>query len=280
MILFKAASDLSKHLVEQRKKGIQTGFVPTMGALHMGHLALIEASRKKAALTVCSIFVNPTQFNNPEDFKHYPITIEKDLEALEAAGCDVVFLPSVEEMYPRGHQTKHYDLGQIETVLEGHYRPGHFQGVCQVIDRFLEIVQPDHLFLGQKDFQQCMVVRKLIELLHLQDKIQLTIVPTLRESDGLAMSSRNLRLNEEQRKKAVQIYRELRIIEQKIGSESPIQLKENAKQHLQEQGFEVDYVEIVHPEDLSPAENGSRPLVALIAATIGPVRLIDNMILN
>src|SRR5215212_8351624 len=165
MIIFKTPDALSGHINQQKKSGKKIGFVPTMGALHEGHLSLIGVAKKPNDLTICSIFVNPTQFNNPEDFKLYPVTIEKDIEQLIRAGCDILFLPSVDEMYPAGHSKKHYPLGRIETILEGYYRPGHFQGVCQIVDRLLDIVRPDNLYLGQKDFQQCMVIRKLLQLL-------------------------------------------------------------------------------------------------------------------
>ena len=251
-----------------------------MGALHQGHLSLVAASKSACDITVCSIFVNPTQFNNSEDFKHYPVTIEKDLELLIAAGCDIVFLPSVEEIYPPGHSKKHYDLGDIENRLEGFYRPGHFQGVCQVVDRLLEIVSPDNLFMGQKDFQQCMVVRKLLELTKKDSTVHLTIIPTMREPDGLAMSSRNLRLSSEEKSIATSIYKELLLIKNSIQNQSFEVLKQSARAHLEKQGFTVDYAEIANQHDLSPAENLHESTVALIAASIGKVRLIDNLLLN
>src|SRR6476620_8327349 len=145
MTIFKKAEQLRMFLEKQQKEGKKTGFVPTMGALHDGYLTLIRESQKITDITVCSIFVNPTQFNNPDDFAKYPITIEKDIEKLEMNGCNVLFLPSVSEIYPPSYQKKHYDLGSIETLWEGTYRPGHFQGVCQVVDRLLEIVHPNHL---------------------------------------------------------------------------------------------------------------------------------------
>src|SRR6476620_9509378 len=154
MILFKKAAQLSGYLRKQKTNGLSIGFVPTMGALHSGHLSLIAASKKEQSITVCSIFVNPTQFNNPDDFKHYPVRIEEDIEQLLKSDCDILFLPSAEEIYPVGYAAKHYDLGLLETILEGHYRPGHFQGVCQVVDRLLEIIEPTSLYLGQKDYQQ------------------------------------------------------------------------------------------------------------------------------
>src|SRR6186713_3613916 len=161
MILFKRAGDLAAWLAQQRKGGKTIGFVPTLGALHAGHISLIDISKRSAGVTVCSIFVNPTQFNDPNDFQKYPVTLEKDIYLLETAGTDVLFLPELSEVYPNGTKDlEHYDLGRLETIFEGKYRPGHFQGVCQVMRRLLDFVVPDDLFMGQKDYQQCMVVRR------------------------------------------------------------------------------------------------------------------------
>jgi pantoate--beta-alanine ligase len=206
MILFKTIADLTVYLDNKRNTPCSIGFVPTMGALHAGHLSLVEHSKKNTNVTVCSIFINPTQFNDPNDFAKYPVTLEQDLLLLEKAGCDIVFLPAVTEMYPAGTTaTRHFELGHLETILEGKYRPGHFQGVCQVVHRLLEIVQPTALFLGRKDYQQCMVIKKLIGLA--EWNISLDIIPTLREASGLALSSRNLRLPEDNRRSASVIYR-------------------------------------------------------------------------
>jgi pantoate--beta-alanine ligase len=280
MIIFKKASQLTSFLEQQKTEGKKTGFVPTMGALHEGHLTLIKTSKMQVGHTVASIFVNPTQFNNPNDFKLYPVTIEKDIKQLEAAGCDILFLPAVDEIYPPSYAKPHYDLGDIENRLEGFYRPGHFQGVCQVVDRLLQIVNPDHLYLGQKDFQQCMVIKKLLEITGRDKSIKLEIVPTQREADGLAMSSRNLRLNEDQRKKATVIYRELSRIKAGLQNQPFEELKQKATARLSHEGFNVDYVEIANRQDLSAATDPSQPLVVLAAASIGEIRLIDNLLLN
>ncbi len=283
MILFKKVTDLRKWLDVQQKNEIKIGFVPTMGALHDGHLSLIRSSKKDNPVTLCSIFVNPTQFNDPKDFEKYPITIEQDIEMLEAAGCDVLFLPSLKEMYPEGIQTKiHYELGILEKVLEGKFRPGHFQGVSMVVHRLLEIVQPDSLYLGQKDYQQCMVIAKLIELINQDKKIKVNICPTFREADGLAMSSRNMRLDEVERKAAIAIYQSLILVKENIQTENVSELKQKAHSLLEKAGFRVEYFEIVDVTDLSLVEqyNGQQKIVALMAAYINEVRLIDNMILN
>lgn len=283
MILFKKSNDLYNYLDSKRKQGLKTGFVPTMGALHGGHISLIEDAKKNTDLCISSIFVNPTQFNDPADFKKYPVTIEKDIELLTTADCDILFLPSVEEIYPNGTtNTKHYELGYLETILEGHYRPGHFQGVCMVVQRLLEIVKPDNLYIGQKDYQQCMVIKRLIELMGMDNQIHLKISPTLREDDGLAMSSRNMRLNEVERKKAIAIFRTLSFIKENISKGKLDKLKMQAAGMLSEQGFKVDYVEIADAGTLQIINDwdGKQKLVALAAAFLNHVRLIDNIILS
>lgn len=283
MILFKKTGDLHKWLDGQRKKRKKIGFVPTMGALHKGHISLIESSSKSNQVTVCSIFVNPTQFNDPKDYEKYPVTIEKDIELLENAGCDVLFMPSVTEMYPEGlGLPMRYDLGYLETILEGKFRPGHFQGVCVVVHKLLEKVLPDNLYLGQKDYQQCMVITKLVDLIGLKNEITINICPTLREPDGLAMSSRNIRLKEDERKKAVAIFQSLRLIRDNLKKGDLSVLKHEANSLLTKNGFKTDYIEIAGANDLSLVNewDGKIKLVAVAAAFLNEVRLIDNMLLN
>jgi pantoate--beta-alanine ligase len=280
MIIFKKVNQMKNYIESQKTSGKTIGFVPTMGALHEGHLALIREARSNNNLVACSIFVNPTQFNNPDDFKNYPINIEKDIEQLEYSECDLLFLPSVDEIYSLDYNIRHYNLGRLENILEGYYRPGHFQGVCQVVDRLLNIINPDSLYLGQKDFQQCMVIKKLIQLVNKDGTIQIFVIPTLREPDGLAMSSRNLRLNTEQRKIAPAIYNELKAIKDNIRMKNIDELKTHAIDHLTKKGFKVDYFEIAKIEDLEIATNTSGPLIAVTAAYLGSVRLIDNLLLN
>lgn len=279
MILFKKADELTKYLRTKSDKGLITGFVPTMGALHEGHMQLISKCRASSDVCVASIFVNPTQFNDPGDFKKYPVTIDQDIIALEKAGCDILFLPDVQEIYPDGTgNLPQYALGFLETVLEGFYRPGHFQGVCQVMDRLLSIVMPGKLFMGRKDYQQCMVIRKLISLK--QWDIRLEWVPTVREASGLAMSSRNKRLTDMQRQQATAIYHVLSRIRETLRPGSMDTYTGNATQQLLDAGFEtVDYISICNADTLEAVDiwNGQTPLVALAAAFIGGVRLIDNM---
>lgn len=281
MLIFHHNADIRNYLNQKNSAGMNIGFVPTMGALHDGHLSLIQQSRKQTQITVSSIFINPTQFNDPGDFAKYPVTIEKDIELLIKAGCDVLFLPSANEIYPNGTaHLPHYDLGYLETVLEGKYRPGHFQGVCQVVHRLLEIVQPNELFLGQKDFQQCMVLKKMIKLRGLPISIQ--IIPTLRENDGLAMSSRNMRLTASERMTATAIYRSLLFMKEQLKPGHVLQLKEQVTDELTKGGFRVDYAELAIADTLELVNewNGQDKLVALIAAYLNEVRLIDNMILT
>ena len=283
MILLKRSNDLSNYLDSQRKQGKNVNFVPTMGALHPGHLSLITNAKTNDSLCVCSIFVNPTQFNDAVDFKKYPVTIENDILLLETAGCDLLFLPSVDEIYPNGTKpTRHYDLGYLETVLEGKYRPGHFQGVCMVVHRLLDLVRPDKLQIGQKDYQQCMVIKTLVHLIGMGDTVKVIISPTLRESDGLAMSSRNARLTEGDRKKAVKIFETLQFIRLEIRPGNLNMLKEQAAQRLTESGFKVDYIEIADAGTLQIADqwDGKQKLVALAAAFLNGVRLIDNILLR
>ena len=280
MIIIKEALALS-NLLKKRHPGNQhIGFVPTMGALHDGHISLVKQCKLENDITVSSIFVNPTQFNNPADFEKYPITIESDIDKLEAAGCDILFLPSVTEIYPPGKPTLHYELGYLETVLEGHYRPGHFQGVCMVVDKLLSIVQPTVLYLGQKDYQQCMVISKLVELKNFNTAIRIS--ETIRETDGLAMSSRNVRLNEQERIQALFIYKAMIMVKNEMKPGKLGALKEKATRFLTEQGFKVDYVDIADALNLALINDwdGRQKAVVLVAAYLHEVRLIDNLILN
>jgi len=281
MIIFKHRGKLEDFVLKKRNKNNSIGFVPTMGALHEGHLSLIRESKKNSKITVASIFVNPTQFNNKEDLNKYPRTISKDILLLEAAGCDILFFPNEEEIYPNEEsKEKLYHLGNIESTLEGKFRPGHFQGVCLVVEMLLNIVNPDFLFLGQKDFQQCLVIKKLISLLHLKTKI--VICPIFRESNGLAMSSRNSRLNSSDREKASELYRSLNFIKKNLSVDNFLILKKMVLSRLQEEGFKVEYLEIAKRKNLKIVTNpkSGEELILLIAAFLSNVRLIDNLLIN
>ena len=279
MVICKTVASLDDYLFS-KGSGVITGFIPTMGALHEGHASLIREARSNGRFTICSVFVNPTQFNDPADYAKYPKTLDADILTLEKSGVDVLFMPSVEEMYPDGTQLKkHYDLGYLETILEGQYRPGHFQGVCQVVERLLRIVHPTELYMGQKDYQQCMVLKKLITLEALP--VTMIICPTQRAADGLALSSRNLRLDHAQREHAVALYKTLQFVKGHI-KPGPLQsLKARAKEDLEKGGFRVDYVEIAAAADLKVLDtwDGQQPSIALVAAFSGEVRLIDNLLL-
>lgn len=280
MIIHSHISPLQKWLENQRDQGQSIGFVPTMGALHEGHLRLIDASARVSGITVCSIFVNPKQFNDPKDFEKYPNRIGTDLEMLYSRGANGVFIPAVDEIYPTGPvQDKTYDLGGLDTRLEGAFRPGHFQGVCQVMDRLLHIVNADLLFMGQKDFQQCLVIRKLLEITGLKTKLM--VFPTVRETSGLAMSSRNTRLSAEQKQQASLIYKTLADLKDSLRPGNLSTLKRSAINALSGGGFEVDYVEIADTENLIPVDDwdGKQKMVVVVAAFLGEVRLIDNLLL-
>jgi pantoate--beta-alanine ligase len=281
MIVFKKSIQLTSHIIRLKAAGKKIGFVPTMGALHQGHLSLLEQSIQVNEITVCSIFVNPTQFNDARDFRKYPVTIEKDIYMLEKAGTDLMFLPGVEEMYPGGTgDLQHFDIGNLEHLLEGAFRPNHFQGVCQVMSRLLNIVQPHNLYMGQKDYQQCMVVQRLLKILN--SDVIFNRCPTLREKSGLAMSSRNLRLSDEEKEKAVTISAVLQYFKENLQPGNLVPMMAKGKEMLEAKQFKTDYVEITDNETLEPITNwnGNQQLVALIAAFINDIRLIDNMTLK
>jgi pantoate--beta-alanine ligase len=252
-----------KYFLQSTKGTI--GFVPTMGALHAGHLALIKAAKEACDFVVCSIFVNPTQFNDASDFEKYPKTLTNDLRLLTEIGCDAAYTPEVADLYPTGMSNlPHYPLGRLEELLEGASRPGHFQGVCVVVDRLLQAVQPDFLFLGQKDYQQIAVIRRMLEITG--SSIQLIACPTVREPSGLALSSRNTRLSAEQKIQAATIFR---------GFQSTSAAAFEAA--LLANGFDsVDYIACCDPLTLENKPWGQSPCQLLVAAFIGGVRLIDN----
>lgn len=282
MLIFKQIKELQKHLKPLINKGKGVGFVPTMGALHQGHMSLISASKKQCQVTICSIFVNPTQFNDKSDFDKYPITIDKDIEMLHDGGCDVLFLPTVNEMYPDGLKDKTaIDFGFLAETLEGEHRPGHFGGMAQIVEKLLSAVKPDRLFMGQKDYQQQLIVGQLIKKRKLKTK--LVTIDTMREKDGLAMSSRNVRLDKDARKLAVELSKALKGVKQEIRNQKLAigKIQEKAKQKLENKaGIELEYLDIRNAETLDLPTGKKEKLVALVAAKIGGVRLIDNMVLN
>jgi len=280
MVIIRKIHLLRTYLAKARDKG-EIGFVPTMGALHEGHLGLVRTCLSGNGTSVVSIFVNPAQFNDPKDFEKYPVTIENDIRLLEKEGCDLLFLPGVSEIYPEGgFGDQSFDLGYLERELEGRFRPGHFQGVCKVVSRLLDAVEPDRLYLGQKDYQQCMVIARLLELKDLSTS--LCICPTLREADGLAMSSRNMRLSPQARSAAPLIHKMLEFARTNIRPGDLEPLKEKIMRMLKDGGFSAEYFEFANAYDLSLRNqwDGHESLVALTAAYLDDVRLIDNMVMS
>lgn len=271
-------SDVQRCLEAYRTATETIGFVPTMGALHEGHLSLIRAAKKRTDKVVVSIFVNPLQFNNPADFNKYPVQIEQDAQLLQAAGCDLLFTPSVEVMYPH-EVTKSYDFGMLETTMEGQFRPGHFNGVAVVVKALFDIIQPDVAFFGEKDFQQLSIIRQLVK----QENIPVEIVgcPTIREVNGLALSSRNLRLSGEQRKAAACIYNTLKYAAENIKLVPVDALTEQCAEMINKvPGLKVEYFVIADESSLQPLQNAKPGARAFTAVYAGEVRLIDNMALN
>jgi len=277
MELYTTITSLQKALQTARSKGLKIGFVPTMGALHEGHLSLVEKAGKLCDIVVVSIFVNPTQFNDKNDLVNYPRTLESDMKLLASTRCDLVFSPSVEEIYPVP-DTRKFDFGNLETVMEGAFRPGHFNGVAQVVSRLFEIVLPDKAFFGQKDFQQLAIIQQLVRQLNYP--IEIVSCEIVREKDGLAMSSRNKLLLPEHRNIAPVIFQTLLQAKELARTKSVAEVKEfvvnqiNAKELLR-----VEYFDIVNDTTLLPAqsweETGTK--VGCIALYAGKVRLIDNI---
>lgn len=253
-------------------------FVPTMGALHNGHLDLVRKAFEKSPTVVVSIFVNPTQFNSKEDLENYPRTLERDITLLQTIGEVIVFAPTVEEMYPSDFKEINLNLGELETVMEGKFRPGHFNGVVNVVNRFFQIVQPKYAFFGEKDFQQLAVINKMVELLNLS--IEIVPCSTTREESGLAKSSRNERLTEFQKKEALIIIDTMNFVKNNTSRFSPAELKNEAITHFNSGSLKLEYLEIVDANSLKEIDDWNGNNRICIAAYCGEVRLIDNMALN
>lgn len=262
------------HLAKQK-----IALVPTMGALHKGHVSLIHLAQKQAEIVVCSIFVNPTQFTDQKDLDKYPRPLEHDIRMLEEAGCDVVFMPSVQEMYPKAEEW-HIDLGPAEFVLEGEFRKGHYQGVTQIVKKLFDAVKPDIAFFGQKDFQQVLMIKNMVS--HFDLPIQIVSCPIVREDDGLAMSSRNIHLSEKDRENALVLSRALNYVKENYHNK-PVELlvKEARALITLTDGVDLDYFTIANKETLLPEQDKrAGELVALVAAKVGETRLIDNTLLD
>jgi pantoate--beta-alanine ligase len=278
MKTYSRVDELQKVLQEEQRTGHSVGFVPTMGALHEGHLSLIAASRKENEITVCSIFVNPLQFNNPQDLEKYPQNLNEDLRMLQSAGCNYVFTPDIQDIYPNGVPKLDVNFGKLAEVLEGKFRPGHFKGVAIVVKRLFEIVNPNNAYFGKKDYQQLLIIRQLVSMLQLQVTIQ--ACPILRDPDGLAMSSRNLRLTIGERQQAPLIYQTLCQVIEKAGHLSVEDSQKWAITKINSnREFKVEYFVIVDKHDLHPLENwkNKENAIVLTAVFLGEVRLIDNM---
>jgi len=271
-----------KAFLKQKRANKQTiGLVPTMGALHAGHLFLVESSRAENQVTVGTVYVNPTQFNNASDLDKYPRSIDSDMELLEKGGCDALFYPDNQEMYAKTSTVK-IEFGDLDKILEGKFRPGHFSGVALVVSKLFNIVQPDVAYFGQKDFQQFKIISWLVE--ELKFDVQLRCIPTLREPDGLAMSSRNLRLNEEERRKAIILFQSLSYAKEAIeqGKAWPRIRVDIQTKWENEKGTKLDYVELADQENLILLDNvkDATSSIMLIAGFVGEVRLIDNMLVG
>ena len=283
MEIYNTVQTLQQRLYQLSRAGEKIGFVPTMGALHEGHLTLILDAMEENEIVVCSIFVNPTQFNDPNDLIKYHRPIEKDKQMLQSVGCQILFLPEVEEIYPQDLVEPEFDLNGLDLPMEGAKRPGHFKGVVRVVHRLLDIVKPDSLYMGQKDFQQYSIIANMLR--QMNSKIRLVRVPIVREIDGLAMSSRNVRLSQAGREKAPILYKVLQEIEYYVNSQ-PFPIPKNALEiaHalFQQHGIEnIDYFEIVDGNTLHELHSFEDSNFAVVCAVIviDAVRLLDNVIL-
>lgn len=279
MIICRSSEELKQHLPDKDTDNYSVGFVPTMGALHQGHISLLNCAKKKTAFTVVSLFVNPTQFNDPEDYEKYPRNIDTDLNLLERNGCDLVFIPSYEDIYPQGVADKTYDLGNLDKVMEGPSRPGHFNGVAMVVHRLFELVEPTDAFFGEKDFQQLAIIKYLVTSLNLS--ITIHGCPILRENNGLAMSSRNERLTSEQREEAAVIYATLKEArEQWNRFSSTDELKGFVINKINDNPYlQVEYFELVDANTLQELVDiaNANEAVGCVAVYAGNIRLIDNI---
>lgn len=273
-------SELIFTISELKKQKKTIAFVPTMGALHAGHLSLFKSpSHPKADVLFASIFVNPKQFNQVEDLEKYPRTLANDQKLLEEIGVDFLFAPTSDEMYPEDYQEPGFTFGYLEEILEGAFRPGHFKGVGVVVSRLLELIQPDFLFMGEKDLQQCKVVASLLQQMEYPSEI-LVVLPTVREKSGLAMSSRNARLTDVGKEKASKIFQIMNWVRDQFSNADLELLAMEGKEKLESEGFQVEYFEIRHWNSLLPLQNNSQKAVILVAAYLEGIRLIDNLALS
>ncbi len=281
MKIYKTVRGLQRQLDKDRKEGKSIGFVPTMGALHAGHVSLVEAANKKNDMTVVSIFVNPTQFNEKSDLDKYPRTLNKDAALLKSNGCNYIFAPTAKQIYPNGDKASiDLDISSLTQYMEGPNRPGHFEGVVQVVHRLLDIVKPHHLYMGQKDFQQFTIINYMLKQLKMKTK--LVVCPIKRAEDGLALSSRNVRLTKANREKSVILYKTLSWAKEHQDKFTVPTLEKKAMAMLNIRGFKPEYFSIVEGKTLAPIKKAKdhKYIVACTAVWAEDVRLIDNMILK
>ncbi|MDR2122758.1 MAG: pantoate--beta-alanine ligase [Flavobacteriaceae bacterium] len=277
MLIIKNRQELSDFVQSIRAKQLTLGFVPTMGALHEGHLSLIKRSIEGNQYTLCSIFVNPTQFNNPTDLEKYPRTEQEDIRKLESAGCDAVYIPGVNDLYPQGLENDFTDMGGLDSVMEGAFRPGHFQGMATVVKRLLMQAQPTRAYFGEKDFQQLQIIRKMVK----DEKLPVEIigVPIVREESGLALSSRNMRLSPDFKEKSVMIYQTLVKAKELASQLPPRQIIPIIEQIYSHSDLKLEYFTLVEEEDLRTFDDfeKGKHYRAFVAAFAGEIRLIDNI---
>jgi pantoate--beta-alanine ligase len=272
-------SDMRSLAASLRREGKTISFVPTMGFLHEGHLSLIRRAREECDIVVVSIFVNPTQFGPNEDFERYPRDAEGDRKKCGSAGVDIIFMPEAKEMYPE-KPTVFVTVEGLSDILEGAIRPGHFRGVATVVAKLFNIVKPHKAFFGQKDFQQCVVIKRMVNGLNMD--VEVVVLPIVRETEGLAMSSRNSYLNADERRAATVLYRALTAARDLFiaGAKEPEKLKQKMRAVLlTEHGVGIDYVEVSDPETLAPLDTAGGNMVLLVAARVGKTRLIDNLLI-
>jgi pantoate--beta-alanine ligase len=273
-------ADLRQTVVDAQRSGATVGLVPTMGALHEGHLSLVDAARAECDLVVVTIFVNPTQFAAGEDYERYPADLDADLAQLSGRGCDVAFAPSVDEMYRPGHQTS-IDVGSVAVPLEGTHRPTHFRGVATVVLKLFQLAPADRAYFGRKDYQQALVIQKMVD--DLRVPMEVCICPIVRESDGLAMSSRNAYLSDDQRRRAVALHECLQLARQLAasGERSVEVIRDQMQQHIASVGgIDIEYIAMVEEGTVTPVDAITGPTAVLIAARVGSARLIDNCLIE
>ncbi len=276
LLIINTVRDLIAKIEELKGFGKKIGFTPTMGALHLGHASLMKRSMDENNISIVSVFVNPKQFNSSSDLEKYPRTIEKDIAFLDKVGVDLVFIPSVDDLYSADFTAPNVDLGRLELLMEGKMRPGHFDGVVHVLTRLFQLIQPDNAYFGLKDFQQVAVVKKMVDIL--SSPVTIVECPIYRELDGLAYSSRNQRLTAEQKVEALFIYQSLLNAKELAKNNTPSQVIAIIKDEYEHSSLALEYFEIVHPLTLeSLSDEWTEDAVACVVAHVGDVRLIDNM---